>query len=47
MGNREALRCLKRHVTRTLYKTMVRAERARADGVVHVDFAPVSVAAAV
>ena len=47
MGNREALRCLKRHITRTLYKAMVRAERARADGVVHVDFAPASVAAAV
>jgi transposase len=46
MGNREALRCLKRHITRTLYKTMVRAERARADGVVHVDFAPAPMAAA-
>jgi len=47
MSNREALRCLKRHIARALYKTMVRAERARAEGVVHVDFAPVAVAAAV
>jgi len=47
MGNREALRCLKRHISRVLYKTMVRAERARAGGVVHVDFAPSPVAAAV
>ena len=47
MGGREALRCLKRHITRTVYKTMVRAERARADGVVHVDFAPAPIAAAV
>lgn len=47
MSNREALRCLKRHITRTLYKTMVRAERARAGEVVHVDFAPDPVAVAV
>ena len=47
MSNREALRCLKRHITRTLYKTMVQAERARVDGVVHVDFTPAPVAAAV
>jgi len=47
MSTREALRCLKRHITRKLYKTMVRAERARADSVVHVDFESVAVAAAV
>lgn len=47
MSTREALRCLKRHITRTLHKTMVRAERARADGVVHVDFGSAPVAAAV
>lgn len=47
MSGREALRCLKRHITRTLYKTMVRAERARADSVVRVDFGSVAVAAAV
>ncbi len=47
MGGREALRCLKRHITQMLYKTMVRAERVRTDEVVHVYFAPVPVAAAV
>jgi hypothetical protein len=47
MSTREALRCLKRHITRTLYKTTVRVERARADGVVHVDFEPGAVAVAV
>ncbi len=47
MSTREALRCLKRHITRTLYKTMLRAERARGAGVVHVDFSPVVVAEAV
>lgn len=47
MSNREALRCLKRHITRTLYKTMVRAERTRAGDVVRVDFSPRVVAAAV
>ena len=47
MGGREALRCLKRHISRTLYKTMVRAERARSDGAVRVDFMPPPIAAAV
>lgn len=30
MSTREALRCLKRHITRTVFKTMRRAEQARA-----------------
>ena len=47
MGNREALRCLKRHISRTVYKTMLRAEKARAAAVVQVDFMPTPVAAAV
>lgn len=47
MGNREALRCLKRHISRTLYKTMLRAERARNTTVVRADFATPQVAAAV
>jgi transposase len=29
MSTREALRCLKRHLARTVFKTMLRAERAR------------------
>jgi transposase len=29
MSNREALRCLKRHLARTVFKTMLRSERAR------------------
>ncbi|MDO9556008.1 MAG: hypothetical protein Q7J82_00275 [Coriobacteriia bacterium] len=32
------LRCLKRHISRAVYKTMVRAERARAGRVLAVDF---------
>jgi len=47
MSNREALRCLKRHIGRTLFKTMVRAEKARGSVVVRVDFAPGAVAVAV
>jgi len=31
MSTREALRCLKRHIARTVYKTMLQAERARCD----------------
>ncbi|MDA3935516.1 MAG: IS110 family transposase [Actinomycetota bacterium] len=46
MSNREALRCLKRYISRTVYKTMVQAEKARADSVVEVDFAPDPIAAA-
>lgn len=47
MSDREALRCLKRHIGRTLFKTMVRAEKARGSAVVRVDFAPCAVAVAV
>ncbi|MDP2181826.1 MAG: transposase [Actinomycetota bacterium] len=47
MSNREALRCLKRHISRVVFKTMLRAERARAADVVQVDFAPDPVAVAV
>jgi transposase len=47
MSNREALRCLKRHIGRTLFKTMVRAEKARGSVVVRVDFEPCAVAVAV
>jgi len=36
MSNREALGCLKRHIGRTLFKTMVRAEKARGSVVVRV-----------
>ncbi len=39
---REALRCLKRHLARVVFKTMVRAEQARAT----IDLDPVSIAAA-
>lgn len=38
MSNREVLRCLKRHIGRVLYKTMVRAEKARVASVVRSDF---------
>lgn len=31
MSHREALRCLKRHLIRVVFKTMLRAERAAAD----------------
>jgi len=47
MSDREALRCLKRHIGRTLFKTMVRAEKARGSAVVRVDFASSAVAVAV
>jgi len=47
MSNREALRCLKRHIGRTLFKTVVRAEKARGSAVVRADFAPSPVAVAV
>ena len=38
MSNREALRCLKRHISRVVFKAMLRAEKARAGEVLHVDF---------
>ncbi|MDP2181904.1 MAG: transposase, partial [Actinomycetota bacterium] len=47
MSNREALRCLKRHISRTVYKTMLRAEQARAADAVRVDFGTDPVAMAV
>jgi len=47
MNHREALRCLKRHISRAVFKTMLRAERARSSSVVRVDFGPGPVAVAV
>ena len=47
MSTREALRCLKRHISRTVFKTMLRAERARTATVVHARFGPDPVAFAV
>ena len=47
MSNREALRCLKRHISRAVFKTMLRAERARASEVLRVDLIPGPVAVAV
>jgi transposase len=44
---REALRCLKRQLTRVIFKTMLRAERRASDNVLHVDFGAESVAVAV
>jgi transposase len=46
MSYREALRCLKRHLARVVFKTMVRTERKAADNVLHVDFSaePIAVA---
>jgi hypothetical protein len=47
MSNREALRCLKRHVSRALFKTMLKAEREREGRVVRIDFSPMPSAMAV
>jgi transposase len=47
MSNREALRCLKRHISRAVFKTMLRAEIARTSDVVLVDFIPDPIAVAV
>jgi transposase len=47
MSYREALRCLKRHISRALFKTMLRAERAHLTQVVESDFRPGPVAIAV
>jgi transposase len=46
MSYREALRCLKRHITRALFKTMLRAERAQLAQVVEAEFraGPVAIA---
>ena len=47
MSFREALRCLKRLIARTVFKTMLRAEKAQAGKVVRGDFGAVPVAVAV
>jgi transposase len=47
MSYREALRCLKRLIARSVFKTMVRAEKATAAKVVHVAFDPGPLAVAV
>lgn len=47
MSNREALRCLKRHISRTVFKTMLRAEKDRTAEVVYAVFGPDSLAVAV
>lgn len=47
MSHREALRCLKRHLPRTLFKTMLRVEKARAGQVLHGDFGTEGLAVAV
>lgn len=47
MSYREALRCLKRHLARVVFKTMLKAEAARSGVVLHADFGADPVAAAV
>ena len=47
MGHREALRCLKRHIFRAVFTTMLRAERERECRMARVDFSPVRAAVAV
>ena len=47
MSYREALRCLKRHLARVVFKTMLRAEQETAWRVVRAEFAADSVAIAV
>lgn len=47
MSKREALRCLKRHISRTLFKTMLKAEQNRMAPVVRPDFGAGVVAVAV
>ncbi len=47
MSYREALRCLKRLIARTVFKTMLRTERAAAGKVVKADFATAPMAVAV
>ena len=47
MSYREALRCLKRLIARTVFKTMLRSEKAAAGAVVRVDFGAAQVAVAV
>jgi ATP-dependent Clp protease ATP-binding subunit ClpA len=47
MSAREARRCLKRHIARTVYKTMLRAEQARTGQVLRADFGTAALAVAV
>ncbi len=47
MSTREAMRCLKRHLTRVVFKTMLRAEEARCGQVIEADFSAQCVAVAV
>jgi transposase len=47
MSTREAMRCLKRHLARVLFKTMLRIEQTRSGQVIEVDFGGQSVAIAV
>ena len=47
MSPREARRCLKRYIARTVYKTMLRSERARAGEVVQAEFGAEELAVAV
>jgi len=47
MSTREALRCLKRHITRTVFKTMLRAEKTRSATVIVAEFSAGNVAVAV
>ena len=47
MSYREALRCLKRLISRTVFKTMLRAERAGVGETVRVDFVAIPIALAV
>jgi hypothetical protein len=47
MSYREALRCLKRLISRAIFKTMLRAERAGVGETVRVDFRAIPVAIAV
>ena len=47
MSYREALRCLKRHLARVVFKTMLRTERATVGKVLRADFSADFVAIAV
>jgi transposase len=47
MSSREALRCLKRHLSRVVFKTMLRDEKARSGRVIEADFGADPVAVAV
>jgi transposase len=47
MSYREALRCLKRHISRAVFKTMLRAEKARVGELTQADFRTLDVALAV